>query len=99
MEFIILAKDGTDAEAPARRLAARPMHLEALEKFKNLGHIVYAGALLSDGGTMIGSGVIVEFESEEAMRKDWLENEPYYVNNVWQDITILPYASAAMFRE
>ena len=99
MEFIILAKDGTDAEAPARRLAARPMHLEALKKFKDSGNVLYAGALLGEGGAMIGSGVIVSFESEEIMRKEWLEKEPYYLNNVWQDVTVLPYASAAMFRE
>ena len=34
MQWLIIARDGKDAEAPARRLAARPAHLENAALFR-----------------------------------------------------------------
>ena len=98
MQFLIIAKDGTDSEAPARRQAARPAHLDNIVKFKALGKLLYAGAFLNDAGVMIGSAVIAEFSSEEALRTEWLESEPYVTENVWKEIDIKPFSVASMFK-
>ena len=37
---------------------------------------------------MNGSVMVVDFPSEEDLRKDWLESEAYIVGKVWEDISI-----------
>ena len=54
-QFPILAHDGSDPEAPARRRAARPAHLEGISPRVERGEIVAGGAILDDDGRMVGS--------------------------------------------
>ena len=89
MQFVLTAYDGTDAEAPARRAAARSAHLERAEEFKARGHLIAGGAILDSAGEMIGSTVYVEFESREQL-DNWIADDPYVTGNVWQDIDIQP---------
>ena len=42
---------------------------------------------------MIGSSLVVEFESREAL-DHWLQNDPYVTGNVWQDITVQAFRTA-----
>ncbi|MRR36205.1 hypothetical protein EG829_16320, partial [bacterium] len=86
---LLIAYDGTDKDAPARRLAARPRHLESIEKLKTEGRALYGAALIDGSGGMIGSVVIYDFESREAF-DDYLRGEPYITENVWQRVEVSP---------
>lgn len=89
MPYIVLAYDATDDLAPERRMNAREAHLAYMDQKKAEGVMTYGAALLDDNEKMIGSIIVTEFEH----RKDidaWLAEEPYILNKVWDDITILP---------
>jgi uncharacterized protein len=87
MQFMVLGYDGTDPDAPGRRTQARPAHLAKMDELRDRGRLSYAGALLDDGGQMIGSLVIVDVESRADV-DTWLADEPYVKGDVWRDITV-----------
>ncbi len=93
MQFVITAKDGTDPEALARRMAVRPFHLAGASKLKENNNFVIGGATLDKDGSMNGSIMIVQFENEEAL-KQYMNNEPYITENVWQQIEVQPFRVA-----
>lgn len=93
MQFLILARDGTDAEAPARRLAARPDHLAGMATLRDSAHFVFGGATLDEHGAMTGSAIVFEFPDRAAL-DDWLRRDPYVTGNVWQHIDIQPFRLA-----
>lgn len=87
MQFIIYAYDATDEGALDRRLAIRPEHLANMEKVKEKGHVICAGGLLNADKKMIGSFLVLEFETRKLF-DEYLESEPYIKNNVWEEIKI-----------
>lgn len=89
VEFLITAYDGTDAEAPARRTAAREAHLAGAARLTERGELASGGAILDDSGAMIGSSMHVRFDDESAFRA-WYDTEPYIVGDVWRDVTVRP---------
>lgn len=96
MQFIVLAFDGTDEEAVDRRLQAREAHLQGVEKRAQDGEHLYGAALLDDEGKMIGSMMVVDYPSREALDQ-WLQEEPYVVGDVWKTIDIQPCKVAPTF--
>jgi uncharacterized protein len=95
MRYVIHAYDGTDEQALDRRMAVRPNHFGGVAKLKELGHYVLGGALLSPEGQMIGSLMILDFETEEQLQ-DWLSWEPYVQGKVWEKIDIKPFRQASV---
>jgi len=93
MEFLVVALDGTDADAPDRRMAVREAHLAAFRKLKEQGHVVSGGALLDDDGGMIGSALILEFPDRASVEK-CIAEDPYTKGDVWRDVTIRPFRLA-----
>lgn len=93
--FLVLAYDGTDADAPARRKTARPRHFVGVEAMMKRGEIRAAGALLDDHGNMIGSAVFAEFPSRAELDA-WLKREPYVEQKVWQKIEVKPLRIAVL---
>lgn len=93
MQFLITAYDGKDDQAQERRAAARPAHIEGAQHLKENGNVLIGGAILDDDGNMIGSSLVVEFESREELDA-WLDNDPYITGNVWQDVTVVPFRTA-----
>ncbi|MFK7865305.1 MAG: YciI family protein [Pseudohongiellaceae bacterium] len=89
MQYQITAFDGDDEEAPARRLAARPAHLEEAGLLKKEGKIIAGGAILDDDGNMVGSTLYVEFDTQEEL-DDWLSNDPYVKGDVWKEVNVMP---------
>ena len=87
MQFVIVARDGTDAEALGRRLNARAAHIQNTDD--NMQHMHMGVATLDDDGNMNGSVMVVEFESRAAL-DEWLKNEPYVTGDVWRNIAIMP---------
>ena len=83
MQFIITAHDGENMLT--KRMAVRPRHLEGMAKLGD--HIVCAGGLLDDEGQMKGSVLILDFEDRAAL-DDYLKNEPYVVEQVWEKIEV-----------
>jgi hypothetical protein len=93
MLYVVIAKDGTDPEAPARRQAVRAQHLEGTKPLVESGFLQLGGALLNQGGSMIGSMMLLEAESEEAIRKV-LEQDIYSIGGVWKTLEIYPFKRA-----
>ena len=83
MQFIIKAYDGEGMLD--KRMEVRPRHLEGIERIKE--HVICAGGLLDDEGKMKGSVLIMEYESREQL-DEYLANEPYVQENVWQKIEV-----------
>ncbi len=94
-QYVVTARDGGDAGAPARRMAARPLHLEKIGPMVADGRIILGGALLDDAGLMIGSVLVVEF-ADRAGVDAWLAVEPYVLQGVWKDIEVAPFRVAVM---
>ena len=88
MQFIVIAYDGTDSQALARRMAAREAHLKSARELYDNGKWLYASGILDDDGMMIGSMIVCDFPSREELEKQWLKNEPYVTGNVWDKISI-----------
>ena len=88
MKFLVIGYDGEDKQAPARREAVREEHLrQAAERFAQ-GEWLYAAAILSDEGAMIGSLIVCDYPSREALESQWLAREPYITGDVWRKTTI-----------
>lgn len=87
MQFTLIALDGTDKDAPARRQAVRADHLKMGDELLEDGHLWYGAALLHDDGSMKGSLYVMNFPNEEEFQA-YYEREPYVTGDVWRDITI-----------
>lgn len=83
MQYIIKAYDGEGMLD--KRMEIRPRHLEGIERIKE--HVICAGGLLDDEGKMKGSVLIMEYENREQL-DEYLANEPYVQENVWQKIEV-----------
>ena len=92
-QYIVYAWDGTDNKALERRMNARPAHFECARKLKAENNLVLGGAMLDDGGKMIGSTMVVQFETEEGL-KEWMKKEPYITGKVWEKIEVRPFKVA-----
>ncbi len=79
-----------------KRLAARPRHLERLERLQAEGRLLLAGPLPAIDGEdpgpagFTGSLVVAEFESLEAARA-WADADPYVEAGVYAEVEINPF--------
>lgn len=97
MQFIVTGRDGSDDKALDRRMAAREDHLAMAKKMADSGNWLYAVAILDDDNKMVGSVIVCDFESEDALKSEWLNKEPYVVGEVWKEIEIVKGAVAPIF--
>lgn len=88
MQYLIIAYDNDNSLE--KRLNARDEHINRTKEFMKLGKIKTAAALIEDD-KMVGSTLFVDFENDDELN-DWLESEPYVLQNVWnmEDIQINP---------
>jgi len=93
VQFLVIAKDGTDEGALERRQRTRPSHLESIGPLVDSGNVRVGGAILNDSGDMIGSMVLVEFPDRIDVDA-WLARDPYVTDGVWRDIEITPFRTA-----
>jgi len=96
MQWVIIARDGTDPEAGERRLRHRPAHLENAARLQAAGHLLMGGALLDDAGGTVGSAAIAEFATRAEL-DEWLRTDPYVTGGVWREIQVMPYRVAPHF--
>lgn len=92
-QYIIYAWDGDDEPALARRMASREAHFEGARKLKANDHFIIGGAILNDEAKMIGSMMVVQFETKDLLQQ-WLDAEPYINGKVWQKIEVHPFKVA-----
>jgi len=79
MQYLIIAYDNENALD--RRLEVREEHLAGANKYLDEGKFINVAALIEED-KMVGSTLIVDFENENEI-DEWLANEPYVKNNVW----------------
>ena len=91
---------GIDVENSLQaRLAARPDHVERLNRLVNQGRLVLAGPNpaidSSDPGDagFSGSIIIAEFESLQDAR-DWADKDPYILTGVYESVEVKPFNQA-----
>jgi uncharacterized protein len=95
MQFLLLAHDGTDKDAKARRTAVRRAHFASIKPMVERGELRAAGAILDEAGEMIGSVVLAEFPNRADLDA-WLAREPYVTEGVWKNIEIKPFRLAVL---
>lgn len=94
MLYVIIGED--HPQSLAKRLAARPAHLERLQALQAQGRLILAGpnpAIDShDPGTagFTGSIIIAEFESLTAAQA-WADTDPYVAAGVYQQVSVKPF--------
>jgi uncharacterized protein len=93
VRYIVIARDGTDPDAKARRLAARPAHLERVGPFVERGRVLLGGAILDEAGGMVGSVVLADFATREEVEA-WVAEDPYVTDGVWKEIEIRDFRPA-----
>ncbi len=93
MQFVVIARDGADAEAPGRRQKAREAHLANVGKLKEPEKMLMGGAMLDDKGTMVGSVMVFDFP-DRARLEAWLKSDPYSTGGVWQSLEIKSFRVA-----
>jgi hypothetical protein len=92
-QYLITGYDYTDDGALKRRMDVRPHHLDGARELKSNGNYVIGGAILNDEGKMIGSVMILQFETEEELQA-WQQSEPYITQKIWETVDIKPYRVA-----
>ena len=92
-QFLVIAHDGTDPGAKARRLAARPAHLDGVRPMIERGDMIVGGAILDEAGEMVGSVTIVDFPDRAALDA-WLAADPYVTGDVWREVEVRPFRVA-----
>jgi hypothetical protein len=97
-QYVITARDGTDAGALARRMAARPAHLANVAPMVEAGTLIAGGAILDAAGQMIGSVTIADFPDRAAL-DHWLATDPYVLQGVWQTIDVQPFRLAVLAKQ
>ncbi|MBC7361691.1 MAG: hypothetical protein H5U06_05335 [Candidatus Aminicenantes bacterium] len=98
MTFLVQAFDYPAPQGPERRQACRPEHLKLGEKLYAEGKWLWAAAILNEAGDPIGTIIICDFPSKEALQQEWLNREPYLVNKVWEKVEIHPIKPAPFMK-
>jgi uncharacterized protein YciI len=94
-QYVITGYDYTDEGALERRMAVRPNHLSLNKGFKERGNYVMGGAILDDNGKMIGSVMVMQFETAEELEA-WKREEPYINQKIWESVDVRPFRVATV---
>lgn len=76
-----------------KRMATRPDHLDYVRKLKANGQFILGGALLDEGGQMMGSMLMLTLDTD-AQLQEYLRTDPYIVQGVWEKIDVKPFRQA-----
>lgn len=94
-QYLVTAYDYTHENALDARMDVRPFHLEGVKKMKENENFIIGGAILNDEGKMIGSTMILQFEDQKDLQ-NWMDNEPYILQKVWEKFDIKPFRVASL---
>lgn len=96
MLYVVIAHDGTEPGTFERRMMVRPAHMANGEKMMQDGSFLFGGGILDGAGKMAGGVLVVDFESRAEI-DEWLENEPYILNKVWNRVEVHPFLVPPQF--
>ncbi|WP_240048222.1 YciI family protein [Crenalkalicoccus roseus] len=85
---VIVAMDGRDPEAPARRLAVREAHLARVRPMAADGTLAMGGAILDEAGERMIGSIAVTAHATDAAAREWMAGDPYVTGGVWREITL-----------
>lgn len=88
-QFLVLACDGTQADTPERRKAARQSHLEGLRPLVENGQLVAGGPILDNDDRVVGTVAVMDVGSRADLDA-WLERESYVLQGVWSEVEVKP---------
>lgn len=94
MLYAIISEDVSDSLA--KRLNARPAHLERLQALQDQGRLVLAGphpAIDSEApgdAGFTGSLIVAEFDNLPAAQQ-WADADPYITAGVYRHVTVKPF--------
>ena len=94
-QYLVTGYDYTDEGALERRMAVRPHHFDNAKAFKEKGNYITGGAILDDQGKMIGSAMILQFDTEEELEA-WKLGEPYLTQKIWETVDVKPFKLATV---
>ncbi|MBV8389154.1 MAG: hypothetical protein JO080_05080 [Mucilaginibacter sp.] len=94
-QYLVTAYDYTHPDALQNRMNTRPYHLDGAKELKGKGNFILGGAMLNDEGKMIGSVMVLQFESDEELDA-WKKSEPYITEKVWETVDIKPFKVASV---
>lgn len=92
-QYLVTGYDYTDDGALDRRMGVRPHHLDGAVALKASGNYILGGAVLNDEGKMIGSVMVLQFETDEELEA-WQKNEPYVTQKIWETVDVKPFKVA-----
>jgi uncharacterized protein YciI len=94
-QYLVTGYDFKDEGALERRMNVRQEHLDGVKKLKEAGKFIIGGAMLNEEGGMIGSTMIVQFDSPEDLAA-WKASEIYIKAKVWEKVDIQSFKVAAV---
>jgi uncharacterized protein YciI len=93
-QYLVTGYDYTDEGALERRMNVRQHHLDGTVALRETGNYILGGAILDDAGKMIGSVMVLQFETEEQLEA-WKKQEPYITQKIWETIDVKPFKVAS----
>jgi uncharacterized protein YciI len=94
MAWLILAFDGTDDEAPSRRMSARDAHVACITEEAKAGRLALGLPLHDEAGKSLGSLMVID--TDRAGLDAYLAKEPFATQRVWQRIETHPFRIAPL---
>ncbi|KAJ3296450.1 hypothetical protein HDU79_006681 [Rhizoclosmatium sp. JEL0117] len=98
-QFLLIAKDYSDAGALERRFKVRQNHLDRARQSKLDGNVLVGGATLSSTdeavAKMNGSMLVLEFPTL-ADAEAYVKADPYVTGKVWESWTLTPFKMAPL---
>jgi uncharacterized protein YciI len=95
MDMLLIAGDGGDAGAPARRAAAHARHLANIRAHAADGWLLMSGPRLRADGSIAGSLQVSRLPDRDAMNA-YLAREPFALEGVWTGWDLLDLRLAAL---
>ncbi len=89
MVFGVIARDFKGEAIVNKRLTLREKHLARIKEYQLSGYILDGGAMLNADNQMIGSMLLVDFETEASVLK-FLHSDIYHREGVWETFEIIP---------
>lgn len=95
MAWIVLAFDGEDADAPARRAASRERHLGVIAAMAADGRLALGVPLIERDGRIVGSLMVLAGDRQSDLDA-YLAEEPFARERVWTRIDAMPFRIAPL---
>lgn len=96
MHFLVVAWDGTDDGAVARRDAARPVHAEVIGSLFEAGQVIFGAGILDDEGVVRGSIIVTDHPSRAEVDA-YVAEDPLQTMGVWDRVEVHPLRVPDMY--